>query len=317
MRIAIDLNGGDKSPEEILKGSLEFSAVNPKIKLIFCVTKESLYPQMLSEIKSKKISIEYFTHSVGMKETPIQSKKDKPDNTISGALKLLKENRADCALSCGNSGAVILNAIDILGLKDQKINPSLMSLIPLYNRNPLALFDVGALGNHNFNAELYFSILPEVVEIYRKLFFKPNPKIKLLNIGSEAWKGTNEHKKLFQLLKDSSYNFDGNIEGDELIFTDADIVITDGLTGNIVLKLLESFNELINEFKDLKDCNIKDNYLNFLLEDFCYETIGGAPLLGINGKVVIGHGKSSSKAVKSALELCVKYAVIYKLSKVI
>lgn len=309
MKIAIDLNGGDKAPEEILKGCLDFLEHHNNDKLILCTTKDTS-SELLSGFANTQITIEYFTHTVGMKETPAKSKKEKPDNTIEGALRLVKNRKADCAFSCGNSGAIILNSVDVLGLKEPNTHPSLISFIPLYNRAPLAVFDVGALGNYVFNAELYFAVLHETVDIYTKLYGVKEPEIKLLNIGTESWKGTAEHRILFRMMSDSLYNFTGNIEGDELLFSDASIVVTDGLTGNIVLKLLESFNTMIQEFKILKDCKSDNNYLNFLTEDFSYETIGGAPLTGVNGKVVIGHGKSSARAVRSALELCVKYAEI-------
>ncbi len=308
MKIAIDLNGGDKAPEEILKGCLDFLENHPHEKLILCATKNEY--DNLSGLNHPQISVECFTNTVGMKDTPAKSKKEKPDNTIEGILKLVKTRKADCAFSCGNSGAVILNSVDVLGLKDPNTHPSLISFIPLFNRPPLAVFDVGALGNYVFNAELYFAVLHETVDVYTKLYGIKEPKIKLLNIGTESWKGTPEHRILFRMMSDSLYNFTGNIEGDELLFTDASIVVTDGLTGNIVLKLLESFNVLFQNFRNLNDCKFDNNYLNFLIEDFNYETIGGAPLTGVNGKVVIGHGKSSAKAVRSALELCVKYAEI-------
>ncbi|HAQ61842.1 TPA: hypothetical protein DCR49_07590 [Candidatus Delongbacteria bacterium] len=308
MKIAIDLNGGDRAPEEILKGCLEFLKNHPREKLILCTTKNE--PDNLFDLNHPQITVEYFTHAVGMKETPAKSKKEKPDNTIEGTLRLVKNRKADCAFSCGNSGAIILNSVDVLGLKDPNTHPSLISFIPLYNRPPLAVFDVGALGNYVFNAELYFAVLHETVDIYTKLYGVKEPEIKLLNIGTESWKGTAEHKNIYRMMSDSLYNFTGNIEGDELLFTDASVIVTDGLTGNIVLKLLESFNVLLQNFRNFKDCKFDNNYLNFLIEDFNYETIGGAPLTGVNGKVVIGHGKSSSKAVRSALELCVKYAEI-------
>jgi len=309
MKIAIDLNGGDKAPEEILKGCLDFLKNHTHDEIILCTTKET-YEILLSGLIQPGLSIEFFTHSIGMKETPVKSIKDKPDNTIKGALKLVKDKKASCAFSCGNSGSVILNAVNIFGLKDPDVNPSLISFIPMYERPPLALFDVGALGNYNFNADLNFAILHEAVGIYTKLYGMKNPEIRLLNIGTESWKGTPEHRKMYQMLSESLYNFTGNIEGDELLSSSASIIITDGLTGNIVLKLLESFNDMIIKFKDLKDCKFDNNYLNFLIEDFNYETTGGAPLMGVNGKVMIGHGKSSAKAVKAALELCVKYAEI-------
>jgi len=308
MKIAIDLSGGDRAPEEILKGCIDFLKNHSCEKLILCTTKNE--PDNLSGLNHPQITVEYFTNAVGMKETPAKSKKEKPDNTIEGTLRLVKNRKADCAFSCGNSGAIILNSVDVLGLKDPNTHPSLISFIPLYNRPPLALFDVGALGNYVFNAELYFAVLHETVDIYTKLYGVKEPEIKLLNIGSESWKGTAEHRILFRMMSDSLYNFTGNIEGDELLFTDASVIVTDGLTGNIVLKLLESFNVLLQNFRNFKDCKFDNNYLNFLIEDFNYETIGGAPLTGVNGKVVIGHGKSSAKAVKSALELCVKYTEI-------
>jgi len=308
MKIAIDLNGGDKAPEEILKGCLDFLENHPREKLILCSTKNE--HDNLSGLNHPQIAVEYFTHTVGMKETPTKSKKEKPDNTIEGTLRLVKSRKADCAFSCGNSGAIILNSVDVLGLKDPNTHPSLISFIPLFNRPPVAVFDVGALGNYVFNAELYFAVLHETVDVYAKLYGIKEPEIKLLNIGTESWKGTPEHRILFRMMSDSLYNFTGNIEGDELLFTNASIIVADGLTGNIVLKLLESFNVLLQNFRNLKDCKFDNNYLNFLIEDFNYETIGGAPLTGVNGKVVIGHGKSSAKAVRSALELCVKYAEI-------
>jgi phosphate acyltransferase len=309
MRIAVDLNGGDKAPEEILKGVLEFAQSDPGNSFILCA-KTGSYSAQYPFRKHSNLLFKYFADAILMNDTPVQSKKDKPDNTISGMLHLLKNGGADCAFSCGNTGAVILNAMDIIGLADPKIPPSLISFIPRYNNIPAALFDSGALGNQIFNADTYFSILPEAVKIYSALYGKEFPSVKILNIGAEQWKGTPEHKKLYQLLSGSSYNFTGNMEGDELICPDADIIVSGGYTGNVALKLLESFNGIFRKFKDLNSCKSEDNYLNFLSEDFCYESIGAAPLTGVNGKVMIGHGKSSSKAVYSALELCVRYAKV-------
>ncbi|HQO09287.1 MAG TPA: hypothetical protein PLK90_07900 [Clostridiales bacterium] len=303
MKIAVDLNGGDKAPGEILKGCFEFSELHPEHRLILCSDKETELPAL-----PDNITAEYFSYSIGMKESPVQSLKDKPDNTIAGTLKLVLTDKADCTFSCGNSGAVILNAIDVFGLKDPKINPSLISFIPMYNRKPLAFFDVGALGNFHFNADLYLEILKDVKALYTIVCGVEDPSVGLLNIGSEPWKGTSEHRKLYQTLSSGNFNFKGNIEGDSLLKTECGIVITGGFTGNVVLKLLESFGDILNEFQKYKCCNSENNYINFLMENFNYETIGGAPLIGVNGKVVIGHGKSTAKAVVSGLDLCVKYA---------
>jgi phosphate acyltransferase len=306
MRIAVDLSGGDKAPGEILKGVLEFAVNHSEHSIILCAVNSDIH--LLSGISfPPNITVKYFSDKIEMSDSPVQAKKEKPENTITGMLDLAKGKDADCAFSCGNTGAVILNSMDIFGQKDPKVPPSLVSLIPRYKDNPSAIFDSGALGNHPFNADTYFSILPEVIDIYRNLYGKNEPSIAILNIGSEAWKGTVEHKKIYQSLSASDYNFLGNIEGDGLINAGADIIISGGFTGNVALKLLESVSGLLSNFKKFIGCKFEDNYLNFLTEDLRYEKIGGAMLTGVNGKVMIGHGKSSSEAVYSALELCAKW----------
>ncbi len=307
MKIAVDVNGGDRSPGEITDGVLSFAKDHPDCGLILCADRETA-GTISSVTTLPNIELESFEHSVGMKDTPAVSKKDKSDNTIAGAVNAVKAGRADCAFSCGNSGAVILSSADILGLKDKNFSPALLSFIPVYKRRPLAMFDVGALGNHEFKADLYFFHITEAVNIYVKLYGQKKPVIKLLNIGSEQWKGTAEHKKIFRMLEESSYDFKGNAEGDDILSTEADMIISDGFTGNITLKLLESFNNICKKFNNIKDCQGDENLLDFYSGDFTYESVGAAILLGVNGKILIGHGKSTSKAVVSGLEMCVNYA---------
>lgn len=309
MKIAIDIMGGENAPEAIIEGITLFNKIHPSTELILC-TSQTAHGTELSRLFKNNISIDIFEHAVTLEEIPYISKKDKPDNTINGAIKAVKDNRADCAFSCGNSGAVILNSTDLLGLKNENTEPALISFIPSYKRKPLALFDVGAMGNYNFEAGKYFTHLKEAEEIYSKIFGIDHPEIKLLNIGSESWKGTPEHKNLYHMLSESEYNFTGNIEGDNLLFSDANLVICDGLTGNITLKLIESFNDALKNIYHNKDCEIKDNFLNFLINDLSYERIGAAFLLGLNGKVALGHGKSTAKAVAAGLEMCLKYCEI-------
>ena len=309
MKIAIDIMGGENAPEEIIRGVVRFNELYPETGLVICTSVAGHEKQLGNNLKGD-ISVEMYEHTVSLEEIPYVSKKDKPDNTINGAIKAVKEKRADCAFSCGNSGAVILNSSDILGLKTESTGPALMSFIPMYNRKPLALFDVGAKGNYNFEAGKYFTHLKEASEIYSKIYGAGPPEVKLLNIGSESWKGTAEHKNLYRMLSESEYNFTGNIEGDSLLITSADIVICDGFTGNIVLKLIESFNDALKNIFNNKDCESGDNFLNFLVSDLSYEKTGAALLLGLNGKVALGHGKSTAKAVTAGLELCSVYCKI-------
>jgi glycerol-3-phosphate acyltransferase PlsX len=309
MKIAVDVNGGDRAPGEIIEGALNFAAENPDCGIVMCADRKTA-DSLPAKFTNPNIDIEIFEHSVGMKDTPAASKKDIPDNTIAGAVRAVKEGRADCAFSCGNSGAVILNSADLLGLKMKNFGPALMSFIPLYGRDPLGVFDVGALGNSNFEADVYFFHLSEAIKIYQNLYSSPEPSVKILNIGNETWKGTREHVKLYKMLEDSGCNFGGNIEGDELLTTEANIIITGGFTGNVTLKLLESFGDICRSFADNQYCQSKNNLLNFYSGDFSYESVGAAILLGVNGRVAIGHGKSTAKAVSSGLKLCLRYSKI-------
>ena len=309
MKLAVDVNGGDGSPDQIIGGAFDFISSHPECELIFCADKDTA-AGISSYVTNPRIQIQISEHSIAMNDTPAVAKKDKPDNTIAGAVRAVKEGRADCAFSCGNSGAVILNSIDILGMKNDITAPALMSFFPKFERKPAAVFDVGALGNRVFDAELYYKLIPEAVNIYNILFGSENPSVSILNIGTENWKGTLEHKKLYKMLEVSIYNFKGNIEGDGLLFSGSDIIITDGFTGNTVLKLLESFNDILKKFAHIKDCHKENNLLNFLTGDFSYENVGAAFLLGVNGRIAVGHGKSSSEAVSSGLELCLKYCKI-------
>ena len=309
MKIALDINGGDHSPAEILKGAYNFITSHDDVKLIL-VTSQDITSDYKYLTDHPRVSTKFFPDSISMSDTPQTAKKNKPENTITGMLNYLAKGDADIAFSCGNSGALIMSAIETVGLKDNITCPALLSFIPIFNRRPLAVFDVGAMANHIFDAEHYFQHIDEAVNIYRILYRTEEPSIKLLNIGSEEWKGTQGHRKLYQMLKDSSYRFLGNIEGDRMLSSDADIIITGGFCGNVVLKVLESFNFYAKEIYNNIDCKTDNNLLHFLAEEFSYESVGAALLLGLRGKVAVGHGKSNARAVKAGLETCLKYCKI-------
>ncbi len=311
MKIAIDLMGGDNAPKEIILGCKKYIEKFPNDTLVMVGTEEIKKDPTIENILKVSASEFIITDtSVDMGESPLLIKKEKMHSTIVKCMELLKNKTVDCTFTCGNSGAAILSAMDIIGLKDQYSNASLLSFIPIYERDPVAIIDVGAMGNRQFSSETYLEITNMAYDFYRSYNSNNDPVIKLLNIGIEPWKGTKEHKKLYTLLTDKYKNFKGNIEGDEILKGHADIIITDGFTGNVILKLLESVHELCTKEFDKNNCKTSNNFLHFLIEEFDYESLGGAPLLGVDGKVILGHGKSSSKAVFSGLNFCRKYAKI-------
>ncbi len=309
MKIAIDLMGGDNAPKEIILGCKKYIEEFPEDTLVMVGTKNIKKDHDILNILQNSTSELVITDTfVDMNDSPLMIKKEKINSTIVKSMELLKNKDVDCTFTCGNSGAAILSAMDTVGLQEHSSNASLLSFIPIYQRNPVVIIDVGAMGNRQFNSETYLEITKLAYDFYRSFYKNADPVIKLLNIGIESWKGTKEHKKLYTLLKDSYKDFKGNIEGDEILKGSADIIITDGFTGNVILKLLESVHELCTKEFDKNNCKTSNNFIHFLIEEFDYESLGGAPLLGVNGKVVLGHGKSSSKAVFSGLNFCRKYA---------
>lgn len=311
MKIAIDLMGGDNAPKEIILGCKKYLEKFPDDTLIMIGTEDiKKDPDILNILYNSSSELLITKTFVEMNDSPLVIKREKINSTIVKSMEVLKSEEVDCTFSCGNSGAVILSAIDIIGLKDEFSNASLLSFIPIYKRNPVAIIDVGAMGNRQFNSDTYLEVTKLAYNFYRLFYNNDNPVIKLLNIGNEPWKGTKEHKKLYTILQDSYKDFKGNIEGDEILEGNADIIITDGFTGNVILKLLESVHTLCTKELDKNNCKTPNNFIHFLIKEFDYESLGGAPLLGVNKKVVLGHGKSSSKAVFSALNFCRKYAQI-------
>ena len=309
MKIAIDLMGGDNAPKEIILGCKKYIEEFPDDTLVMVGTEDiKRDPDILNILQNSTSEFVITDTFVDMNDSPLMIKKEKINSTIVKSMEILRSKEVDCTFTCGNSGAAILSAMDIIGLKDKYSNASLLSFIPIYKRNPVVIIDVGAMGNRQFNSETYLEITKLAYDFYRSFYNNYDPVIKLLNIGIEPWKGTKEHKKLYTLLKDGYKNFKGNIEGDEILKGNADIVITDGFTGNVILKLLESVHELCTKELDKNNCKTANNFIHFLIEEFDYESLGGAPLLGVDGKVVLGHGKSSSKAVFSGLNFCRKYA---------
>jgi len=338
MKIAIDLMGGDFAPEVVIEGVRQYYleqmktltnlAISEK-EIIFLVginenfnnsffTDEIKFDEEENQFENDFFIIHKIICNdyIKMDDKPLtlfQSNKDNSlDYTIIKCISLLKKNKADIMYSAGNSGAVIYAALNLLGLKKENQIPAIATFIPSFvnSKGYSMLLDVGASGNKPIDSVNLLSISRLGYEFYSS--YKDNkgktPKLGLLNIGSEDWKGTKEHKLTYESLSNSGsedYNFTGNVEADKVLYSEADIIVADGFTGNIVLKLLESFNNLITKLLDGKKDNNDSN--NSILSKFSYEGTGGAPLLGFKEKIVIGHGKSSIKAILSGLKFCKKY----------
>lgn len=286
--------GGDNSPDATLKGAYLASQNLGKEETIVLVGNEKLAK---SWFKSNNIDITVFEfiHAdevISMNEHATKALRKKPNNSISVGFNALKNKEIDVFSSAGNSGAMLVGSMFSIGPIKGVIRPSITSVLPKKNGGVGLILDVGVNADCKPDVLFQFAILGSLFA--ENVYNIQKPKVGLLNIGEEKGKGNLLTQSTYQLLEDNDdINFVGNVEGRDLFNDKADVIVCDGFTGNVVLKLAESFYSLINQK------NIKDDYF----ERFNYEIYGGTPVLGVDGNVLIGHGISNENAIKNMILL--------------
>ena len=286
--------GGDNSPDATLNGAYLASQDLGKEETIVLVGDEKLAK---SWFKSKNIdsSVFKFIHAdevISMNEHATKALRKKPNNSISVGFNALKNKEIDVFSSAGNSGAMLVGGMFSIGPIKGVIRPSITSVLPKKNGGVGLILDVGVNADCKPDVLFQFAILGSLFA--ENVYSIQKPKVGLLNIGEEKGKGNLLTQSTYQLLEDNDdINFVGNVEGRDLFNDKADVIVCDGFTGNVVLKLAESFYSLINQK------NIKDDYF----DRFNYEIYGGTPVLGVDGNVLIGHGISNENAIKNMILL--------------
>jgi glycerol-3-phosphate acyltransferase PlsX len=286
--------GGDNSPDATLNGAYLASQDLGKDETIVLVGDEKLAK---SWFKSKNIdsSVFEFVHAdevISMNEHATKALRKKPNNSISVGFNALKNKEIDVFSSAGNSGAMLVGSMFSIGPIKGVIRPSITSVLPKKNGGVGLILDVGVNADCKPDVLFQFAILGSLFA--ENVYNIKKPKVGLLNIGEEKGKGNLLTQSTYQLLEDNDdINFVGNVEGRDLFNDKADVIVCDGFTGNVVLKLAESFYSLINQK------NIKDDYF----DRFNYEIYGGTPVLGVDGNVLIGHGISNENAIKNMILL--------------
>ena len=286
--------GGDNSPDATLNGAYLASQYLGEEETIVLVGDEKLAK---SWFKSNNIdtSVFEFIHAdevISMNEHATKALRKKPNNSISVGFNALKNKEIDVFSSAGNSGAMLVGSMFSIGPIKGVIRPSITSVLPKKNGGVGLILDVGVNADCKPDVLFQFAILGSLFA--ENVYNIQKPKVGLLNIGEEKGKGNLLTQSTFQLLEDNDdINFVGNVEGRDLFNDKADVVVCDGFTGNVVLKLAESFYSLINQK------NIKDDYF----DRFNYEIYGGTPVLGVDGNVLIGHGISNENAIKNMILL--------------
>jgi len=313
MIIAVDAAGGDYAPHEIVKGAIKASQeYGVEIAL---VGRRAVLHVLLGRARHKPgISIVEATQTIGPYESPMKALRNKPKSSIVVGINLVREGKAAAFVSAGNTGAVFGAALVNLGKTNGIERPAIGCFLDTIGSNPALLVDAGA------NAECRPKHLVEFARlgsIYSSNILRiDSPRVALLNNGGEETKGNSLSQESYQLLKQTKdINFIGNIEGQDILQKSADVIVTDGFTGNIVLKTIEglsdnfltSAKQIGHVFSSL--CHLRgrdmlrDIGLGSLVKKMDYTEYGGACLLGIQGNVIIAHGRSQSKAIKNAIGL--------------
>lgn len=307
MRVALDAVGGDHGPAPCVEGALQ--AVKAYDVEVILVGDESTLKQECERQSGhdSRLTIRHASQVVEMHESPAAVARKKRDSSIWVATELVKNGHADAVVSPGNTGASMVASFFVLGLIKGVERPAIATSLPTLSGEAIML-DVGA--NVDCTAEHLEQFALMGNEYGKHLLGKPNPRVGLLSIGEEDSKGNEVTKEAFKLLKGSSMNFVGNVEGRDVYSGIADIVVCDGFIGNVALKISEGVAEMIKRLL-LKE--ISGHFLGRLAYPLIagplmnlkrkidYAEFGGAPLLGVNGITMICHGRSSAKAIKNAI----------------
>ncbi len=294
MKIGLDIMGGDFAPKATVLGAIAAQKLlSTDQKIVLFGDKEQALP-VLSQNNTNPDLFEFVhtTEMIGMGEHGTKAVVQKPDSSISLGFQYLKEGKIDSFSSAGNTGAMLVGAMFSVKTIPGVVRPAIASNVPKLKSGFGILLDVGANADCKPEVLLQFGILGSLYA--QHIYGMNNPKVALMNIGEEEEKGNMLTQATFPLMKDSKmFNFVGNIEGRDLFNDKADVLVCDGFTGNVMLKLAETFYIL----------TLKKGFKDEFFDRFNYEQYGGSPILGVNAPVLIGHGISSPEAIKNMLIL--------------
>ncbi len=294
MKIGLDVLGGDFAPKATLHGAIMARKELPESDTIVLIGDKEIILTFLKEerVSPDKFEIVDAPDLIEMDEQPTKALINKPNSSISVGFRMLKHKEIHAFTSAGSSGAMMVGSIYSVNTIQGIIRPSSPAYIPKEGGGSTILIDVGTNPDAKPDVMYQFGLLGSIFAEH--VFHVKNPRVGLLNIGSEEKKGSLTTQSAFQLMKESKdYNFVGNVEGRELFRDNVDVIVCDGFVGNIVLKQVEAM------YRVLVKRGIKDSYL----DRFNYETYGGTPVLGVNATVIVGHGISNSNAIRRMILL--------------
>ncbi len=310
MRIAVDAMGGDYAPQAIVEGALLAVRECKAIDGLYLVGDETAIQAEIARCggSSDRVVVRHAAEVIGMGESPANAVRRKKDSSINRAMDLVKDGSADAVFAAGSTGAAVAAATLKLRTLEGIRRPAIAVAMPTPADKPVLVIDGGATTDCTPEILMQFAIMGSVYS--RQVLGQPEPKVGLMSVGTEEAKGNALSKETFELLEHAPVTFIGNVEGHDLFEGGVDVVVCDGFTGNVILKTSESVAHAVGKWlkRELTKNPVRllgslllSGGLRSLKKKISQKTYGGAPLLGVNGICIIGHGSSDKIAAKNGI----------------
>lgn len=309
IRIALDAMGGDHAPGEIIKGGIWALKEQSDFRLILFGPEHVLKEHLSGmDYPADRVDIVDSPEVIAADDAPVMAVRRKKNASMVKALRMVKEGEAEAMVSAGNTGALMAGGLLVVGRMEGIDRPALTIVVPTFNGDNFVLLDAGA--NMDAKAEhlVQYALMGNVYA--REILGKKNPRVALLNVGTEEGKGNEQAKQAFERLKKNLANFAGNVEARDVFFGAADVVVADGFVGNILLKAIEGLAAgIFGSIKDVFTSDLRGKIggallapkLRMVKKKLDYAEYGGAPLLGVDGVCIKAHGSSDARAIRSAI----------------
>ena len=303
MRVAVDAMGGDHAPREVVAGGIDAARSEPDSSVLLVGDREAIERELaVAGGAPANVRIVHASQQIGMGDSPVEALKRNPDASILRTVQLIAAGEADACIAAGSTGAAVAAAMMALPRLPGVKRPAIAVPFPARNRHGVCLLlDVGANPACRPSHLYQYAIMG--ANYFRSVFGEQNPRVALVSIGEEEAKGNQLVKETTKLLRGSAVNFVGNAEGRDLFGGACEVGVTDGFVGNVILKAAEGFAEVVlgmvaDLVREHNPALLKD-----LARKVDYAEYGGAPLLGVQGIVMICHGRSDRRAIANAIRV--------------
>jgi phosphate acyltransferase len=314
--IAVDAMGSDRAPKPEIEGALLAVRHYPGVRVLLVGPEERVRQELASHPTAGSAAVEVVnaTQVIGMDEKPVQAVRSKKDSSMHVGLRLVRDKKAIGFVTAGNTGAAMATAKMVLGTLPGADRPALANVFPTSAGRPSIMIDVGANVDSKPQNLAQFAIMGEIY--YRSIFGKNKPTVGLLSIGEEETKGNELTRQTFALIKELPVNFMGNVEGRDLYNGRVDVIVCDGFVGNVALKISEGLVEAVRYLLKGSLNSTITSQVGALLARKAFTDFGrkldpseygGAPLLGVKGVAIVGHGGSNANAMKNAIRVAKQF----------